>query len=214
MLYLRLNGFFTSGLVLHSHEKGRVRGDVDCLAIRHPFHDQAERGVNSDPFLELSAATELLICEVKSSPSALSFNGRLKSDAAALNALLRWAGVVRPELINDVVRLLTPLLQDDVTWDAARTGVCTEGVRIRALLCCPNCPPGDSAGRWFIEGETLLNYVNSCLNPHVPRPSCSTSYPYELWGGYLEPLVMYFKRLPTATTPTFPDLRARVAGRG
>lgn len=58
----------------------------------------------------------------------------------------------------------------------------------------------------------MLDYVNQCLNPHVPRPSCSTTYPYDLWGGYLEPVVRYFKELPSQTTPTFSELRARVGG--
>lgn len=66
-LYLRLNGFFTSGLVLHSEVWGQDNGDVDCVAVWHPFHDQSEREVAPDPFLELGARRELLLCEVKSS---------------------------------------------------------------------------------------------------------------------------------------------------
>lgn len=33
-LYLRLNGYFTSGLVVHSPIHGQATTEVDCLAIR------------------------------------------------------------------------------------------------------------------------------------------------------------------------------------
>lgn len=211
-LYLRLNGFFTSGLILHSGDKGKARGDIDCLAVRHPFHDQSERGVEPDPFLGVGAVPELLLCEVKSSVPALSFNERLRVDPAALNALLRWAGLVRPDLVDAATQQLLPLIQDGVPIETVRSGVTVDGLRIRALLCCPRCQPFQPTDRWCIQGDHLLDYINKCLNPHVPRPSCSTAYPLELWGGYLEPLVMYFKSLPSAAVPTFAGLHANVAG--
>jgi hypothetical protein len=210
-LYLRLNGFFTSGLVLHSSKKGSVRGDVDCLALRHPFHDQSERGVGSDPLLCLGTTPELLLVEVKSSIPALSFNERLRTDPAALNAFLRWTGLVRPDSLSAATKQLSALIQDGVSVDLAREGTVIDGVRVRALLCCPRCPAKQSVDRWCIRGEQLLDYVNRCLNPHVPRPSCSTTYPLELWGGFLEPLVTYFKKLPLAATPTYSGLHAKVA---
>ena len=83
-LYLRLNGLFTSGLVLHSEVWGQDIGDVDCLAVWHPFHDQSEREVAPDPFLEMGGRRELLLCEVKSSAAALSFNERLRTVGAPL----------------------------------------------------------------------------------------------------------------------------------
>jgi hypothetical protein len=42
-LYLRLNGFFTSGLVLHSEVWGQDNGDVDCPAVWHPLPLSPER---------------------------------------------------------------------------------------------------------------------------------------------------------------------------
>lgn len=95
-LYLRLNGFLTSGFIPHSAEGGKALGDIDCLALWNPFHDQSERGVSTDPFLELGKCQELLLCEVKSSIPSLSFNERLRTDPAAVNSLIRWSGLVRP----------------------------------------------------------------------------------------------------------------------
>lgn len=93
MLYLRLNGFFATGLILHSAKRGLDRGDVDCLAVRHPYHDQSERGVETDPFLAVGPQTEILICEVKSSPESLSFNKPLRTDPSVSRDALRWAGL-------------------------------------------------------------------------------------------------------------------------
>ncbi|PYR18826.1 MAG: hypothetical protein DMF94_18490 [Acidobacteria bacterium] len=133
-LYLRLNGFFTSGLVLHSETKGLAKSDIDCLAVWHPFHDQSEREVDTDPFLELGARRELLLCEIKSSNAALSFNEPLRTDPTALDSVLRWSGLVPPAQINETVERLLPHLQDGTTIDEVKAGIEVGDVRIRALL--------------------------------------------------------------------------------
>jgi hypothetical protein len=211
VLYLRLNGFFTTGLIVHSPTKGRNRAEVDCLAVRHAFHDQAERGVETDPFLNAKTdRAELILCEVKTSPDALSFNEPLREDIAAVDAVLRWSGLVAPEAVDGVATELAALLQDDVDTDRARAGVERDAVRIRALLSCPGCSSASVQDRWCLTGEALLLYANRCLNPHLQPPSCSRRYSYELWGGYLAPLVLYFKKLRTQAVPTFKDLKANV----
>jgi hypothetical protein len=91
------------------------------------------------PFLTFGSNTELLICEVKSSVDGLSFNRRLRTDDAGVNAVLRWSGLVAPDHVPNTVQQLLPLLQDDAPKDAVRAGVTVDGLRIRALLCCPCC---------------------------------------------------------------------------
>jgi hypothetical protein len=210
-LYLRLNGCFTTGLVLHSDKWGQDRGDVDCLAVWHPDHDQSERKVGPDSFLALGKQTELLICEVKSSIQALAFNQRLREDPAALNAVLRWSGLIQLELVEEVVERMLPLLQDGTPKDDAEAGITVGGVRIRALLCCPRCSTEQPVERWCIRGDQMMRYINECLNPQVQRPDSSTAYTLTLWGGMMEPLVSYFKSLPQSEPPRFSDLHAKVA---
>jgi hypothetical protein len=213
-LYLRLNGFFTTGLVLHSESWGEVRGDVDCLAVWHPCHDQSERGVAVDPSLGLGTTTELLICEIKSSLQSLSFNQRLRTDRTALNAIVRWSGLVTADHMDKTVDALLPLLQDDAQMDAVQRGVSVDGVRIRPLLCCPRCPSDQRIARWCIRGDQMMAYANLCLNPQHRRARCSTRYPLDLWGGFLEPLITYFKNLPHDALPKYADLQAQVASAG
>ena len=99
-LYLRLNGCFTSGVVLHSELKGLAKSDIDRVVVWHPFHDQSEREVDPDPFLELGTRRELLLCEIKSPAPALSFNEPLRTDRTALDAVMRWSGLVPPAAID------------------------------------------------------------------------------------------------------------------
>lgn len=42
-LYLRLNGFFITGFIVHSPELGKNRAEIDALAIRLPYNDEPER---------------------------------------------------------------------------------------------------------------------------------------------------------------------------
>jgi hypothetical protein len=44
-LYLRLNGYFVSGFIPHSHEHGKILTQVDALAVRHPFNCEPKRGI-------------------------------------------------------------------------------------------------------------------------------------------------------------------------
>ena len=89
-LYFRLNGYFTTGLILHSPEWGQNLTEVDSLAIRHPNHSQPERCVETSPFLAVQKGkVDLIICEVKSSPQGIEFNESLRSDPEGIRALLR-----------------------------------------------------------------------------------------------------------------------------
>lgn len=193
-LYLRLNGYFTTGLILHSPKWGQNRAEVDCFAIRHPKHSQPERCVETSPFLAVpKAEVDLIICEAKSSPQNIKFNESLRTDLEVIRALLRWAGVFDEEKIESVAVLLQPLLQSGVPLDAVRNGVVESGCRVRALLCCPSCSEGDCADRWCLVGSELFRFVNLCFNPEVKRKNSSTRYNFEQWGYALAPLVTYFK---------------------
>lgn len=208
-LYLRLNGFFATGLVLQSARRGQADGDVDCLGIRFPFHDQAEREVGSDPILSLANTPELLICEVKSS-LPVSFNKRLRTDASTVNQVIRWCGFVPPGDLANATADLTALLQDGVSKRVAEAGISYGGVRIRALFACPSCPVDPLQDRWIVFGEQMLDYVNRCLDPRAKRRGCATQYSYDLWGRNLEPVIDYFKQLRRDQAPTFTDLRNHV----
>jgi len=194
VLYLRLNGYFTTGLVVQSPEWGKNRTEIDCLAIRHPNHDQPERELGPAPFLGLrEGEVDLLICEVKSVASELAFNERLKRDPEVVQSVLDWAGVFRRATVPSVVERLLPLLQDGVTANHAREGVSEAGVRVRGLLCGPPCGEVEVQDTWCLVGAEILRFANDCFNPAERRVGCSTRYNFQLWGSWLAPIVECIK---------------------
>lgn len=197
-LYLRLNGYFTTGLILPSPKWGQARTEIDCLAIRHPYHSQTERVVETADFLGTNdGKTELIFCEVKSDLASLQFNAPLRDDREALRAALRWAGVFTQEQVDSVADRLRPLLQEDASSDAARIGVVENSYRVRALLCCP--PSSEAAeGKWCLLGPEIFGFADRCFNPPERRDSCSTRYNFQQWGYPFAPVVTYLKNGGTA----------------
>lgn len=199
-LYLRLNGYFTTGLILHSPEWGRSQTEIDCLAIRHLHHSQAERGFGTAEFLDnTKEVTDLILCEVKSDPNHLSFNRPIRTEPEALRTILRWAGIFSEAEMESIVYRLQPLLQEGVTAETAKMGVLEGGFRVRALLCCPALD-GSVVDRWCLTGDEIFGYAGQCFNPAEPRPSCSTRYNLLQWGYPFTPIVQWLKERPDPLT--------------
>ena len=92
-LYLRLNGFFVSGFIVHSPVHGKNRTELDALALRLPFSSEPEREIGPDLLLDLSTKyTDLALCEVKSKGQALQFNSALTGQPNVAATVLRWSG--------------------------------------------------------------------------------------------------------------------------
>ena len=51
-LYLRLNGYFTTGFIVHSPIHGRNRTEVNILGVRFPHNAEPARGVGAADELE------------------------------------------------------------------------------------------------------------------------------------------------------------------
>jgi hypothetical protein len=208
VLYLRLAGYFTTGLVVHSPDWGLNRTEIDCLAIRLPHHEQPDRGVKCPSFLALrDGETDLLICEVKSSAQALRFNERLYRDPEALPYVLRWAGVFPEDAaIARAADRLRPILQTGVSAALASEGALEAGVRVRGLLSCPPGMEAELPNAWCLWGSEILRFAHECFNPPERRTDCSTRYPFGQWGGWLAPIVDYIKDCDAQTQPTLEGL--------
>ncbi len=193
VLYLRLNGYFTTGLIIHSAEHGRATTEVDCIAIRMPNHQQTDRVVDDAPFLKVEPGlTDLIVCEVKSNAANVVFNNPLKTDLQAIKALLQWAGAYPDNAIASVAEGFQPLLADDADPDSVVSGIVAEGVRVRGLLCCPTCEPTTGA-RWLLDGAEILRYADECFNPAERRETCSVRYNFQQWSYPLSRIVTWIK---------------------
>lgn len=190
-LYMRLNGYFTSGLIVHSKEQGKNKTEIDCLAVRNRFHEQPERQVKCDPFLAIQPGyTDLIICEVKSGDQG-QFNDSLH-DPEILAIMLKWSGTIPPDQCYDVAKNLVPLLASDALAETVRTGLLIEEHRIsiRPLICC--LAAAEKAESWCLSSPTIFRFANECFNPSQRRGECSTKYSLNSWG-IMEHIVAYIK---------------------
>ncbi|WP_148045501.1 hypothetical protein [Salinisphaera orenii] len=199
-LYLRLNGYFTTGFIVHSTEWGQARTEVDCLAVRHPYYSEPERQIGPSEFLGMNQdEVDLILCEVKSDPQMIGFNRALKEDSAALASILRRSGLFPEKCLTEVIARLHPLLQDEAKEDCAKTGIVEANARIRPLLCCPSATDRDSQ-RWCLKGSEILHFLSKCFNPDEPRDSCSSRYNFQQWGRQFEPIVRHIKQNATGAS--------------
>ncbi len=207
-LYLRLNGYFITSLIVHSPELGRNLTQIDALAVRHPFNAEPERFVRRSPLLDQPHPTvDLLICEVKSRGQPLQFNEPFRSSDPAIQTVLRWAGLFDEPEIYPLVDALRALLQPNTCPERAQRGIAgPRGETLRPLLCSPERWTRRGNQPWFISGSEIFSYVDQCLNPPAPRVSCSTRYDFNLWGSALGPLVRYFKQRPAGNPGKLQDL--------
>jgi hypothetical protein len=184
-LYLRLNGYFTAGFIVHSSIRSHVKTELDVLAVRFPHATEHEREV--EPATELRVpldSTDLLLCEVKSGRSTgPQFNAPLRSDPYALTAVLRRFGAFSDDLVPEIARELQTQLQPAQLAGAKDfASVSRRGVQVRAILFAVSRIARMPSQAPFIHGRELLDYIWRCLRPEVPRAKCATLYNHELWG--------------------------------
>lgn len=195
-LYLRLNGYLTSGFIFQSSED-KVGGEVDLIAIRFPLHRQDETEHNSSDFLEITNDIDIIIAEVKSKGQQLQFNNSLRNEHN-ISRLLRWIGLFDDNIISSV----TKVLQDLVTpkQNTKRQGLLSTdpiatkfgNVKVRPVIFSPERVELNNADK-FINWTEINDFVWSCLCPTEKREECGTRYDFTAWGQGLNEIVKVYK---------------------
>ncbi len=120
-LYLRLNGYVTSGLIIHSGESGNVSSELDILGVRFQNHSQADRQVSSSDYLQIPSESfiDIIIGEVKggSRKNSLQFNLSIRQSQTVRQKLLKWIGVFE----NDELEDLTTKLENAIATKEVNT---------------------------------------------------------------------------------------------
>jgi hypothetical protein len=192
-LYLRLNGYITTGLIIHSPAWGQTSTDIDKIAIKYPYHQQPERLVPSSEFMQSTdGKIDVIFCEIKNKPELLKFNKPIKNDITVLAAALRWLGMIPPNKVDELAQQLIVMFQDDTPIYIAKNGYSWGDYNFRALLCCPNLH--NQTDSWTLGSEEILSFISKCLNPQERRASCSTRYNFQQWGLVTADIVRYFKK--------------------
>lgn len=195
-LYLRLNGYFTSSLILHSETKGAIRSELDRIGIRFPLHQQPEREIGFSTFLNVpNDKIDLVIVEVKNGNSSLRFNDPLvkreNESVSNWKKILRWVGAFSEDDLNILSEQLTDLVQPDGNYNfqefrkieyLSRFG----HIQIRPILVAFGRPLPRNGQLRYINGSIILDYIWDCFNPMVPRQDCATQYDFGSWGEYLQ----------------------------
>ena len=206
-LYLRLNGFFTNGFIVHNPAEGN-RSEVDVLAVRFPLHREPEREIGDDGLLNLSSDhIEFAFCEVKGGKPKIQCNDALRKSPDGISRLLRRLGMFSDvevsELVQKVQDAITP---KEVQTPAIITVDAPKQTRIRFYFFAPDLTTPSRNQAFFIGGNSVLSFIVSCLVPIEKRCECAVNYGSGQWGRHFAPLVHFFKSYPPGTIPSIEQL--------
>src|SRR5260221_6616142 len=200
-LYLRLNGYFVSGFIVHSHD--RTTTEMDVLAVRFPHHQEPEREVQPCARLEIpDEHIDFLVGEVKGGQGPVNFNAGFRSNPPAITTVLNRFGAFdhaeRSRVERTVPRLLDPasLLKAKAfpTLDVATSAVLgSRSAKLRLIPFAAEQRRPNHHSRAYVYADDMLEYIWRCFRPEQRRPLCDDHYNYELWGPYFVELVRHFK---------------------
>src|SRR5579871_6585567 len=136
-LYLRLNGYFTTGFIVQSGTPGRITTEVDVLAVRLPHNKEPHRVIGYAQELDpWDTGVDFIIGEVKSHGEPLQFNPAVRN-CTAISTILQWWGHLTPEEVETKTQDVTSILQPLPGATTAPTVYCPRDARVRALLFSP-----------------------------------------------------------------------------
>lgn len=194
-LYLRLNGYISTGLIVHTPTWGQTATDIDIIAIKHPHHQQNDREIQTSNFIQVPSdkqdKIDVIFCEVKNTPEALRFNNPIKNDVNTIIKSLNWLGLIPTGEVDDLAVKIIEMFKDNAPIALTSTGVTYENFNFRALLCCPNLHT--PYGQWALNCNEIFTFISRCLCPEEPRNTCSTRYNFKQWGFITSDIVKYFK---------------------
>lgn len=198
-LFLRLNGYFTSGFIPHQPDQG-IRTQIDVMAVRFPMNKEPEREIlPCTDLLIPSDKIDFIIGEVKNTDDPAMFNeDTLMSDVENMKYLFRWMGAFTEEEINEGTQKLFDAIKLNkqeipiVRFSAESKNVSiSSSAQVRALLFDLN--PEHKDDKRCIHGSTIMNYLWECFRPDKRRSECADRYDFDAWGLLYSPIVRYFK---------------------
>ncbi|MHA7111765.1 hypothetical protein ACRTDU_16655 [Sunxiuqinia elliptica] len=202
MLYLRLNGYLTNSLIIHSPSDSKSnRTDIDILGVRFPYNKQKDRGFDYDEKLEVNGeCIEIIIGEVKGQDEQLKFNKsiREKYTDEVIEKLFNWIGIFDSETLPSVVNDFVELIQTKGRYnlnDRLEKLYSVNGfkVRLRPLIFGIDRFEYKDNQIWHINGKSIIDFLWKCFREDLECRDCQLKYDYKLWGGELEPIIRYFK---------------------
>ena len=194
-LYLRLNGYFVTGFIVHADQGNKT--EMDALAVRFPYHHEPEREIGHSPVLDTSdSLLDFLVCEVKGGEGNVNFNVSFREDTEAIASVLRRFGAFTNEEISSLVPRIQAVLRPEKILQSREyptLDIPRNNSRLRFLLVAPDQKRGANGQKPYIYGDDMISYIWECFRPEVQRQSCGVRYNWDLWGEQYTKLVKYFK---------------------
>lgn len=198
-LFLRLNGYFTTGLIVHAPNGNGP--ELDSIGVRFPFHDQKEREVNGCEKLNIpKKGIDIILAEVKN--NHVGFNKPLREGHSKAyenwSQLLRWIGIWKTDEIEELTSQTLQSVSEPIEGRVAGFNPIVSKskfgkVTIRPINFSIEKEHEDQSIEDFINGEDMIEYIASCLDPMSERPECAVGYNYSMWGEEFEAIVKIFK---------------------
>jgi hypothetical protein len=204
-LYLRLNGYFTSGHIVHAtpdNLAARERTEIDVFALRLPYSREPETGNSPSEYLDVkNGILDVIIGEVKSGKRPIQFNPGIR-DTENMASVLRRAGFTNNDkALYKIARTLTEqMIPQPVNQPDARIEITLDPsedirypTRIRPILFHLGYKRPNKTQAWFVGYQEIMNFTWQCLRKEFQPDSCQREYDYGLWGPVVESIVDYFK---------------------
>lgn len=199
-LFLRLNGYFTTSLIIHSEKKGNIKTEVDIIGIRFPYHSQSEREIRESKILEIEDNfIDIVVTEVKSNGSKFNspLSDEIKKPTEQWETILKWIGLFTEHEINKVKTELSNITENKNT---SRSNQTLQKVRLEdrkinikpILFVYKESEYLKEIDFKFVTKDDVFSYCKHCLCPELKRERCSTIYNIESWAEF-EKIVKYFK---------------------
>lgn len=198
-LYLRLNGYLVSNLIIHSSNSGECSTEIDIIGVRMPFHEQSDRKVSTSEFLNpMNNWIEIIIADVKNvkANNKIKFNSGLRNKDESIKKLIAWIGCYETITEKDISEFKQSLnshnsneLKDFVSF---KKDFPFGKFNFKFTFFCPQLEKWNNKGYKYIHFEEISYFIWHCLNKQKVINSCSRKYNYELWNEF-EKYVIFFK---------------------
>lgn len=194
-LYLRLNGYFVTGFIVHAAAGNTT--ELDALAVRFPFHNESEREVVPCEQLRVPKdKIDFLICEVKGGNKSANFNNAFRSNKNAVMSVLNRFGAFKEDAVSQLADEIIDAIKPErinKTNKIPVVGVADGGSQIRCILVAPDQSRSNGKEKPYIYGDDIVAYIWKCFRPENIREACGVIYNWNLWGEQYQQLVEYFK---------------------
>jgi hypothetical protein len=215
-LYLRLNGYFTSGHIVHAKPDNlaiREKTEIDVFALRLPYSREPETGNFPSEYLHVeNGILDVIVGEVKSGRQPIQFNPGIRDTGNMVSALRRVGFTANDKALCKIASELTnQMIPQPVNHPDIRIEITLKPsadilypTRIRPVLFHLGRREPTKNQAWFVGYQQIMNFTWRCLRKEFQPDSCQREYDYGLWGPVIESIVDYIKN-DKRTQPRTPE---------